>query len=160
MMVSLQFERKKEKFFVWGLYKERGLEFYCISAYLCLFSSTAYEEHIVIMKLDDKWPVLEPYSPSCPRYATVERPCNLSNHELTDLNQRNTHFQEWFGKFDILSAMQVYLREADAATVAFLILTTIRKEVPILKDVARIIAKIVYNSYDDPVWKNAAPCII
>lgn len=55
---------------------------------------------------------------------------------------------------------QVYLQEADRAAVAFLILTTVRKSLPIHKDVARHIAKAIYNSHEDTEWVHAAPFVV
>lgn len=55
---------------------------------------------------------------------------------------------------------QVYIAEAEAAAVAFLIMTTVRKEVAIHKDVARHIAKLIYDSHKDTIWENAAPFIV
>lgn len=55
---------------------------------------------------------------------------------------------------------QVYIAEAEAATVAFLIMTTVWKQVPIHRDIARHIAKMIYNSHEDTVWENVAPFIV
>lgn len=55
---------------------------------------------------------------------------------------------------------QVYLQEADRAAVAFLILTTVRKSLSIHKDVARHIAKAIYNSHENTEWAHAAPFVV
>lgn len=62
--------------------------------------------------------------------------------------------------YNDLRCRQVYIAEADAATVAFLIMTIVRKEVPIHRDIARHIGKMIYNSHEDTVWENVAPFIV
>lgn len=152
MMVSLQYEDEGKQLIIWGLYYTTGLEHHGFKNYLCLGPYVL--ERMIVMPLTfaDRSSEWKRFVHKLPKHDTVVQ------NDLFIVDQRNTHELPNFKTLQ--EARQVYLHEADAATVAFLILTTVRKEVPILKDVARIIAKMVYTSYEDTVWTNAAPCII
>lgn len=56
----------------------------------------------------------------------------------------------------VIDLTRIYIAEANAAARAFLILTLLRRSIPICRDVAILIGKMISNSYEDSIWEKVA----